>query len=291
MVTTKKNAFVFDSSADLKNNQIKDVYVLPLNVVEKNSGKTYLDQVEIDQVTLEKKLIAGDDLSTSATTPKIALELLEKLSKEYENVWVLPIPEKLSPGQNNSLHNISLEFDNVKYISNHTVALMSKWEALELSKLKVVNEKEIMKIVDKYKMKLGANLIVPDLKYLIKGGRINKAKAFVAKLLKIIPVCSFDREGVSFRDKAININKIPTKCEEYFNMIIKNFNYKDIEHVGILKSNMADKKFNISEIEKVITSYFKPKIPKGIKIEYSQISSVIETHVGPNYLALIFVLK
>jgi fatty acid-binding protein DegV len=76
--------------------------VLPLIINETKNGvvKTYHDGVNINTTQLIKKLQAGIDIKTSQSIPAEIIDLLTRLTSEYENVYVLPIPSSISAGCN-----------------------------------------------------------------------------------------------------------------------------------------------------------------------------------------------
>jgi DegV family protein with EDD domain len=223
----KKHCFVFDSSIGIGSEKYPNVFVVPLIINQKNKDyvETLRDGVDISISKISSLQVAGVNFSTSAANPSDVMALFDHLVKEYENIWVFPIPKLLSETGNNVFRLIASEYQNIKVIDSYTVALMSEWQAQDLIALnnaKKVTEENILAIVNHYKEKIGAPLIVPDLSFLVKGGRISRTKGFIGKLLKIIAVASFDREGVSFRDKTFDINELPKICDKYYETIINN---------------------------------------------------------------------
>jgi fatty acid-binding protein DegV len=61
------------------------------------------------------------------------------------------------------------------------------------------------------------------LSFLVRGGRIKKVTGAIANFLKIIPINSFDREGVTSRSKVVNLKKIPEAIEKYYSTFLDNF--------------------------------------------------------------------
>jgi fatty acid-binding protein DegV len=97
-----KTAIIVDSSSGITNGKYPDVYVLPLIVTEIINGKinTYRDGVDLDNNKLYKMLENGSDIKTSQANVSEMIDLSEKLSKEYDQVFVLPIPPTLSSNYN-----------------------------------------------------------------------------------------------------------------------------------------------------------------------------------------------
>jgi fatty acid-binding protein DegV len=124
----KDTCIVFDSSADCKNQEFDDVFVLPTTIISNKNGKvtTYKDGVDITIEEVEKNENEGHFYSTAAVNPSLALELFTKLSKDYKMVYVFPIPGTISPGGVNSLNLAASEFDNVIIVEQSMVSLMSR---------------------------------------------------------------------------------------------------------------------------------------------------------------------
>jgi fatty acid-binding protein DegV len=110
-------------------------------------------------------------------------------------------------------------------------------------------------------------------------------------LLKIKALASFDRDGVSFRSKALSNNKLPSLINDYFDLIIPNFDYSKVEKVGILTSSVKDKNFDTNLYVDLIENKIISKINKNVKVEHASLPSVIIAHTGPNYTALVLLVK
>jgi len=293
----KKNCFVVDTSSNIKNGQYEDVFVLPINVIEvtKNGDIEHKDGIDITPSELEQKQLDGINFKTAATSPSDALELLDKVTKEYETVYVLPIPKTLSEGAHNMFNTILPEYTNVKLFRQDTVSVFSIMQMEDILAVNKKNggfitEEQINEITKYYHDHLGAALIVPDLSFLVKGGRINRAKGAIAKLFKITALCSFDNEGVSFRDKVINLNKLPTLAMKYYkNQCGLKEDLSNVVKVGIICPSVHNPKYKINEIKNLFDEKFLSKI--DIQPVVGPLPSAISAHVGPNFIAIGFVTK
>jgi fatty acid-binding protein DegV len=124
----KKACLVFDSSANARNGEYDDVFVLPLQIIlkKKNETITYKDGVDITIDEIERNENAGLIYSTSAANPNDIINLFEKITKQYEKVYILPIPETISPGGVNVVNLVTQEYDNVVLIKQYMVSIMTK---------------------------------------------------------------------------------------------------------------------------------------------------------------------
>jgi len=290
-----KNAYVVDSSSNITNGMYPNVYVLPLivNKLTKQCEKQYKDGIDITINEIEKEQLEGVNFTTSAMLVQDVTTLLDKLSAEYDNVYIFCIPNKLSQGANNIINMILVDYKNVTKVENHTVSFMSNWQiedVLELEKTNIATEENIKAIAQKYHDHVGAALVVSDLSYLVRGGRINKAKGAIAKLLKINALTSFDRNGVSFVNKFISIKKLPKLCMQYFKKTIGlKENFSNVEKVGVIVPTIIDKKHKIEDIMKILTKDIVEKVKLNPTI--GTLPAVISAHVGPSFYAVCFLTK
>ncbi|MDR2654390.1 MAG: DegV family EDD domain-containing protein [Mycoplasmataceae bacterium] len=292
----KKACLVFDSSANARNGEYDDVFVLPLQIIlkKKNETITYKDGVDITIDEIERNENAGLIYSTSAANPNDIINLFEKITKQYEKVYILPIPETISPGGVNVVNLVTQEYDNVVLIKQYMVSIMTKWEIIDLIKLlkeDKLNEESIQKVVNHYYYDTAAALITPDLSFLVRGGRIKKVTGAIANFLKIIPINSFDREGVTSRSKVVNLKKIPEAIEKYYSTFLDNFDWNNVERFAILSSKNRNDKFKTDEIIDLVSSTLLKKLPPNIKIDKETAPAVITCHTGPSYAAFAVLIK
>jgi fatty acid-binding protein DegV len=94
----KKAAILIDSSFGIKTNQYPDVYIVPMEITETTKEKTisYLDEVDIFNDELCDKIANGADIKTSQPIIGSVIQMLDKLSGEYERIYGLTIPSTIS---------------------------------------------------------------------------------------------------------------------------------------------------------------------------------------------------
>ena len=97
----KKIAFIVDTCSTIKNNELKDVYVLPLtiNVTDKrtNEIKSYNDFIDITSKDLDKYLNTENYVvTTSQSYAGDIIKSVENIYVKYDEIYVLPIPLFLS---------------------------------------------------------------------------------------------------------------------------------------------------------------------------------------------------
>jgi fatty acid-binding protein DegV len=122
----KKAAILIDSSFGIQENQYPDVYVVPMEIIETNGGKTisYADEVDIFNEQVCEKIANGIDVKTSQPILGNTLKALEKIVKEYENIYALTIPSTIS-GTFNTWKMLEKDYPTLKVYDQTMVGRLS----------------------------------------------------------------------------------------------------------------------------------------------------------------------
>lgn len=194
-------AIICDSSAMISplDNGKSHIYSAPLTLIHNNIE--YLDQVTINQETINSILEKNEVISTSQPNLGTIIEILETVkSKQYDHVFVLPISSHLSGTHsafNQSLAEVSM--DNVTIIDSYTVggpvrAAVSLIENLNQEGKSI---QEIIARVENHFNNTESYLLPRTLDQLKAGGRISKTAAAMASLLKIKALLKLENKGVT----------------------------------------------------------------------------------------------
>lgn len=277
----KHACIVVDSSSGIKNNEIKDVYVVPLSIIEKteHAEVVYKDLEEISPEDVIKKITNNVDLKTSQTSYGEIITIFEALTPKYDKIYVVPISRGLS-GSYNTWKMGREEFPKKDIVildscdvSHGVYDIVTDVKEM-ISKNKT--DEEIINHIDERKRRRLGILIVNDLSQLKKGGRINSFKAFIAKTLKLNILIEFDG-GLNFFAKDSSIDKAIDKAlkrideETHF---IKN----GIKR-GYVLSTYLDKKFNEELLKKI-----SEKVNFNLTLDY--IPAAIAVHTGAKTFAV-----
>ncbi|EJX00197.1 DegV, partial [gut metagenome] len=198
---SEKIAFIADSCADLpKEIQEKEnVFVLP--VIVSVEGKEYLDGVEISAETVYHQQSQGGlpttSLPTGAMVEKVFTSVLEK---GYEKAVLFTMSSAISGTWN----LCRLLCEDCKQLE--CLVFDSKMASLAEGALLVELMEEVeagavdWEGIPARLMELQKNTFpyfgIDTLEFLQKNGRIGKATAFAGNLLNVMPILSFDENGV-----------------------------------------------------------------------------------------------
>ncbi|WP_342258850.1 DegV family protein [Spiroplasma endosymbiont of Dioctria linearis] len=192
-----KIAILIDSSCGIKNTKdYKDLYLVPL-MITKEDGKQIADDEKLSTDDFYK-LNDSQLLKTSQSIPGDVMKKWDELLKEYDQVVCLFLSKGLS-GQFNTFRMFSQEekyINKIHVIDNNGVSIVIKRQ-LELVQTLIQEGKtgeEIKDIIEKYYNDIHGYIIPKSLVQLVRGGRISKAAAGLAKILKITPILKYNGE-------------------------------------------------------------------------------------------------
>ena len=135
---------------------------------------------------------------------------------------------------------------------------------------------EVLEIIETEKMHVQHFVLVDDLNYLKRGGRISGPKALIGTLLNIKPIIQFTKEGkLDIIRKEKGIKKALKSIVDEF----KNFSksqYFDIEIVHTGNESAANQ---LADMLEVVC---------GIRPEIRIMGPIIGAHIGPNAVAYAF---
>ena len=274
-----KIAVVTDSTSDIPANIAtkNKISVVPLNLHVEN--KTYLDNIDISADELYEMLPSSSvSPTTSAPSAGTFIEVYENLLKSYDQIISIHISSKLSLTHGsavNAAKEINKKKKLVEVINSETASMalgltsIIVAETIKKNNISLDEAKELSKNLSERSTFLG---MVPTLKYLVRGGRIGKAKGFVGSLLKFKPILTMqDGEAhplVRVRSIEKGINKLKELAQEN----------APLEKISVLYTTEKDKAEEIAEDIKTFDKKIDPII--------AQLGPVIGAHLGPNVLGL-----
>ncbi|MQG09187.1 MAG: DegV family protein [SAR202 cluster bacterium] len=274
-----KIAVVTDSTSDIPANIAtkNKISVVPLNLHVEN--KTYLDNIDISADELYEMLPSSSVApTTSAPSAGTFIEVYENLLKSYDQIISIHISSKLSLTHGsavNAAKEINKKKKLVEVINSETASMalgltsIIVAETIKKNNISLDEAKELSKNLSERSTFLG---MVPTLKYLVRGGRIGKAKGFVGSLLKFKPILTMqDGEAhplVRVRSIEKGINKLKELAQEN----------SPLEKISVLYTTEKDKAEEIAEDIKTFDKKIDPII--------AQLGPVIGAHLGPSVLGL-----
>ena len=279
-------AILTDSVSDLTN---EDIEGLPIKIVPLKidiNGELYKDGVEISKSEFWHEMLDNDArIKTSQPSPQDFLNAYNKLfEKGYKKIISIHPSSKLSGTIQAAKVGRSLtnRENDIELIDSLGASLLQGFLVLGAAGKSVRGESftEIINWVNNFRTKGKLLMIIPDLKYLEKGGRIGKASSTIAGALNMKPILTVNQGEVTVEKKVLGERNAQKYIEKYIERESK-------KQSIILMSGWGG---TPTELENVVRIYSEiennPKI--NSLILNREIGAVIGAHAGPVYGVFIF---
>lgn len=274
---------VTDSGFDLSQQQIGDfvIHALPLKLTL--SGVSYRSGVDIQPEEFYQLLEKTDDMPmTSVPSPGEFIELYQKLAQDDPDILSIHISSGLS-GTYNSARTAAeqVEDANITLVDTRSLSVEMGWQ-VEAAIRGVKAAWETEKILDLMKKVRETSEIIftlPDLAYLIHGGRISHLKGLLASLLGIKPLIGVDKEDGKYYDRG-KARTLKRAIQAIPNYIAEKFASGIPMRAQIGHANNPDAAAQLREaMEKIFTCEWLPEC---------SISPVLGAHTGRGLVGLVF---
>ncbi len=283
----KALALTADTTCDIPDNYLEenDLYFIPVKF--QAMDRIYIDKVDVIPEEFYQILHTSPRLpKTSQPSLMDFTQFFEHLLVHYRSIISLQVSGKLSGTFQTALqaaHNIASERIKVLDGKNISVGLgLIMIEGIKAAKqgldFKDVKER-IERAVEEVEIFIG----FPTIKYLVKGGRVSKAKGFTARILNINPILSVDREG-----SLVPIGKTRGKKkleQKIFSMALEKIS-TTAEKEGI-KFSTAIAHTNALHLGMKIAERIKESLGKEATMVMNA-SPVLGVHAGPGVVGIAF---
>ncbi len=283
-------ALLTDSVSDLIP---EDIIGLPIKIVPLKidlNGELLKDGVEMSKDEFWQKMVNSRDeedlkLKTSQPSPQDFLNAYNKLfEKGYKKIISVHPSSKLSGTAQAARvgRTLTNREDDIELVDSMGGSLLQGILVLEAAKKAVKKESfgEIINWINSYKNKGKLLMVIPDLKYLEKGGRIGKAGSAIAGMIQLKPILTLNQGEVTIEKKVIG----ERNAQKYIEKYVKDESRKQSLVVCTCWGGGPEELENISKIHS--------EIGESSKITFAilnrQIGAVIGCHTGPVYGVFIF---
>lgn len=196
-------AIITDSASDIKQNNNKNITVLPLTVSFDDNH--YKDGVDLTPDDFYMKLIESSTLpKTSQINPYDFEQAYDNLLKSVDKIIVVTLSSKLS-GTYQSACIAASEYEDKVYVVDSENVTVGEQILVDYA-VSLINKnicvEDIVKQLNTMKNRIRLVALLDTLEYLKKGGRISSGAAFLGNVLSIKPVIAIADGEVSFLGKA-----------------------------------------------------------------------------------------
>ena len=276
-------AIVTDSTADIPKDiaQKHGITVVPLNV--RFGMEEFKDGIDIDNDEFYRRLQAESELpTTSQPSPGDFSAAYEKLLADHDGVVSIHISGKLSQTINSAVQGareVDSDGTKIKTIDTGQATIPLGLIVIEAAK-SAASDADLDVVVSAANNATDRARfygMVDTLEYLVKGGRIGRAKGFIGGLLKVTPIITLE-EGESSpvanpRTRRKGLEKLKQLVEEAapFDQLAMHYSTEP-EEIQKLAADLAH------------------LAPEG-GVMISQIGAVVGTYSGPGSLGVGFIRK
>lgn len=273
-----KIAFVTDSGSciDADYAARNDIRVVPLRVIFDGHG--YKDMVEMNEEEFYRRIADGQTPSTSQPSVGDFVDIYTQLQNEgYDAAIAVHTSSKLSGTINASQMAAEMANFPVHMIDSGLIAKPLTFAVEEGIRLR--NEartlEEIIGGIKALRDKVVGYIMINDLKFLHRGGRLSASSALIGNLLQIKPILLLKQQKLELFEK-VRTNR---KARE---LICK-----------LLESDVQQN--HVKEINVVHTNYWQEarewmeqlkELFKDIPMSISTLGTVVGVHSGPGALGL-----
>lgn len=271
-------AIVVDSGADIPKEFENEIQVVPVRY-------SFGNQQHIDKVTQTTKefyqqmKIDSNHPKTSQPTPGDFKKIYNFISSHYDSIVSIHLSKKISGTYQSGINAAKkIKVKNIEVLDSKSASVGLGLLAIYALDLKQSGKsyKYIIKSVEKAKNKIQLFLLVNDLKYMVRGGRLPSKVKTIANLFRITPILGNKNgklapRGVFFGKK----NRIE-KYVKFLDSKIKNDKQYNImiAHANDLKN--GEKLLNL-----LINNH--PNIKKHYLLE---LGGALGAHTGPGGIAI-----
>ncbi|MDY0277531.1 MAG: DegV family protein [Acholeplasma sp.] len=206
-----------DSIADISQDIIDDLNIQVLPISLNTDSATYFDKLTINNEILKKIILKNEGYpKSSSPSIKDIDDLLSFLLNNYKKVIVITVSSKMSSTYNAFRNAINKMGNNdVKLIDSKSNSVSQGLLVLKAKNLidKGLNFDDVVEQIKKDIDKTKILVHVDTLDNMVRGGRIKKSLGYIAKIIRLKPIVSIDKNGEGIVPKKTlgqrrNINKI-----------------------------------------------------------------------------------
>ncbi len=196
---------VTDSGFDLSQEQKMgfELNTLPLKITL--SGTTYRSGIDIQKEEFYQMLEKTDDMPiTSTPSPGEFLEIYQRVAEEDPDILSIHISSGLSGTYNSAVTAAGQMPDaNITLVDTRSLSIEMGWQVeAAIRAIKAGwSSTEILELLAQVREASEVVFTLPDLSYLIHGGRISHLKGLLASILGIKPLIGVDKTDGKYYDR------------------------------------------------------------------------------------------
>jgi DegV family protein with EDD domain len=268
---------VTDSTADLPVKLAEELDVTVVPVYLRFGEQVYRDRVDISEDEFYQRLL-HDPIhpNTAQPSPLDFADVYEKLSKDADGIVSIHLTSKLSGTYNSAVQGKKMVKIKcpIEVIDTQTLTIAIGLIVIQASRM-AKSGMSLKQIVDELTEIIpNVHLLVlfDTLKYLVKGGRVGKAKALLGSLLNVKPILTV-RDG-----ELVPSGQVRTRSKGMDQLLDFVKNATEIQDLAVLYSTTPDEAQDL--VERI-----SPIFPKERTL-LARLGPGLGVHGGPGILAV-----
>ncbi len=278
-----RTAVVLDSNSGLTKEEARKygMYILPMPFMI--DGKEYLDGKDITYEEFLRLQKEGADIVTSQPSPEDVMNMWTELLQEYDSIIHIPMTSGLSGSCDTAIMlSNEDEFDGkVFVVDNKRISITQISAGLDAIALLEdgVQPQRIKEILEEDAGKSGIYVMVSDLKYLKKGGRITPMAAALGSFLKIKPILQIHESKIDAYGKARTFKQ----AKQIMVDALKKDLIERMDDPMCKDSRMMIAQYDAMDFAKEFAAELEPIYGK---VDIVNLSLSVATHIGPGTVAI-----
>ncbi len=272
-------SIVVDSGVDIPEEYVNDIEVVPVRY-------SFGNQQHIDKVTQTTKdfykqmAVDFNHPKTSQPTPGDFFKIYNFISSHYDSIISIHISKKVSGTYQSGINAAKkIKVKNIEVINSYSASVGSGLLAMYAVDLRRDGKSfnQIISMVKEKRDKTHIFLVLDDLKYIVKGGRLSGKIKTIADLLRLRPVIGTKNKGqLKARGVLWGRSNMESKFANFLDSKInKDINYK----IMIAHANSFKKGNRLLEL--LLNKH------SNIKEHYLvELGGALGTHSGPQALSI-----
>ena len=292
MANKRKFEVSTDSTSDLFASEIKElgIYVghLSFTIEENNVLHEYFDDFKkkSDYKEYYDRLRKGGVAKTTILNLQAHIDLFTEMAKNgVKNALHISQSKGLSPtidNANKAIKIVKETYPDINYVAIESTTTTVAEGMLVRTAVEMRDEgkslDDVVKAIDEMKGKIQHFLMVDDLMYLKRGGRVSGAAAMIGTMLRLKPIIQVTKEGkLEIINKEMGTKKA---FRSMINEIKTSFTFPSKYFKAIIVH--TDNEDGAKELQSLVKENF------GFEPEIRIMGPIIGAHVGPNAIALTF---
>ena len=270
---------VTDSAADLPSRLAEELGITVVPIYVRFGEEVYRDRVNISEDEFYQRLEhTSVHPSTVQPGPQDFLEVYRKLSTDADGIVSIHISGKLSGTCNSALMAKEMLETGcpVEVVDSETVTMSLGLIAIVAATAAKAGGslEEVVEEVKQTIPKIHLVFLLDTLKYLVKGGRIGKAKALLGSVLSVKPILAI-KDG-----ELVPVSQVRTRAKGIDKLFDFAKNAADIQDLAVVYNTTPDEAQNLAER---IGSVFDRE-----KIRIARLGPGLGVHGGPGAMIVAF---